>query len=69
MPLGIVGIDFVTRMSKSRKLFKQLVSDIMRVPERHANAVIYGKRVVFIKSQSIELYENQMFAHIILDPS
>lgn len=62
------AINFVTRMPKSRKIFKQLVSEIFDI-ECHANAVTYGKRSVFIKSKSIELYENKIFSHVIMDPS
>ncbi len=36
--------------------------------EVRTNAVQYGKRAVFIKSQEIKLYDQTMFAHIILDP-
>ena len=54
-------------MPKSRKQFKQLVDEINNMESR-ANAVQYGKRIVFINSREIELYKNKMFAHVILDP-
>lgn len=59
--------DFVSRMPRSRKQFKQLVNGVVNLESR-INAIQYGKRVVFIKSQEIELYGHKMFAHIILDP-
>ncbi len=61
------GINFVTRMPRSRKQFKSLIDGISIMDVR-ANAVQYGKRAVFIKSQEIKLYDQTMFAHIILDP-
>ena len=62
------GINFVTRMPKSRNAFKELMLTIKDI-ECHANAVLYGQRVVFIKTQIIELYDNQMNAYILLDPT
>ena len=61
-------INFVTRMPKSRKIYKQLIDSVGDIA-RHANAVLYGKRAVFIKSIDTNLYDNRMFAHVILDPS
>lgn len=61
------NINFVSRMPRSRKQFKQLVDEVGNL-ENRSNAIQYGKRVVFIKSQEIELYGHKMFAHIILDP-
>ena len=60
-------IDFVSRMPKSRKVFQNLVQQA-GVMETHAQAVLYGKRLVFIKSQEITLYGQKLFAHVILDP-
>lgn len=60
-------INFVTRMPKSRKQFKKLVDGVGKM-ETRVNAVQYGKRIVFIKSQEINLYNHKMFAHVILDP-
>jgi transposase len=59
-------INFISRMPKTRNIFKELV--LKAKIENHTNAVQYGKRIVFIKSQEITLYESQVFAHIILDP-
>ena len=60
-------ISFVSRMPKSRKIFQELVQQAGAM-ETHAQAVLYGKRIVFIKSKEITLYGEQLFAYIILDP-
>jgi transposase len=60
-------IDFVTRMPRSRKQFGEFVDEVTNI-ESCANAVQYGKRILFIKTKEIDLYEHKMFAHIILDP-
>jgi len=60
-------INFVTRMPKSRKQFMKLVDEAGKI-ENRANAVQYGERVVFTKSKEINLCNNKLFAHIILDP-
>ncbi len=59
-------INFVSRMPKSRIVFKELIDSIIDI-ESPTNAVQYGTRVVFIQSQQIKLYEHDVFAHIILD--
>lgn len=61
------NIAFTTRMPGSRKQFQQLIDEIGNMEVR-ANAVQYGKRVVFIKSREIDLYDHKMFAHVVLDP-
>ena len=61
------NINFVTRMPRSRKQFKQLIGEVRNIESRF-NAVQYGKRAVFIQSKEIDLYGHKMFAHIILDP-
>ena len=60
------NINFVSRMPKSRIVFKELIHSIANI-ESPSNAVLYGKRIVFIQSQKIKLYEHDVFAHIILD--
>ncbi len=65
--LCVENINFVTRMPKSRKQFKQLVDEVGNI-ETLADATQYGKRAVFIKSREINLYGHKLFAHVILDP-
>jgi len=60
-------INFISRMPKSRSAFRTLIMDNQQL-ESPSNAVQYGKRIVFIRSEEIVLYEHRMYAHIILDP-
>ena len=61
-------INFITRLPKSHKVFSTLVKEA-GLMEEGANAIEYGERFVFIKSKKINLYGNEVYAHIILDPS
>jgi transposase len=60
-------VNFISRMPKSRSVFKDLVSNAKNI-ETSSHAVQYGKRIVFIDSQDINLYGYKMVAHVILDP-
>jgi transposase len=63
------NLRFLSRMPKSRKIFKELVAKTSNL-ESSTNAVRYGdKRAVFVKTREVNLYGHSMFAHIILDPS
>ncbi len=62
------GIDFITRLPKSHKAFNDLTAQAGRM-EVISNAIKYGDRVVFVKSKKVKLYDNEIYAHIILDPS
>lgn len=62
------NIKFLSRMPRSRKAFRQLVLEAGDL-EKSSNGVLYGeKRAVFIKSIKTRLYENELYAHIIMDP-
>ena len=61
-------INFITRLPKSHKAFNDLIKQAGNI-EKMASAVKYGDRVVFIKSKKVTLYDNEIYAHIILDPS
>lgn len=61
-------INFITRLPKSHKVFDTLVKEA-GVMEKGKNAVKYGERFVFIKSKKVNLYDHEMYAHVILDPS
>ena len=61
------NVNFISRMPKSRSVFKELVSNAKNI-ETSSHAVQYGKRIVFIDSQEINLYGHKMVAHVILDP-
>lgn len=60
-------INFITRLPKSHKVFSNLVKEA-GVMEEGENAIEYGERFVFIKSKKINLYGNEVYAHVILDP-
>lgn len=63
------NLKFLTRMPKSRKIFKELSAKVGDL-ELATNAVIYGeKRAVFVKTSEVDLYGHKMFAHVILDPA
>lgn len=62
------NVQFVTRMPRSRKIFKQLVMD-SGPTECASQAVRYGERSVFIKTTQTACSEVPLYAHIILDPS
>lgn len=61
-------INFITRLPKSHKVFNELVKQSGHMESR-SNAIKYGDRIVFIKSKKIKLYDHEVYAHIILDPS
>lgn len=62
------SIDFITRLPKSHKIFTSLVRGAKEI-EAVKNAVKYGDRVVFVKTEKIRPYGDEMYAHIIFDPS
>lgn len=62
------NIPFLIRLPALRKLYKMLVVEESRDLEIYANAVRYGKRVLFIKRREVELFGNKAYAYIILDP-
>lgn len=62
------GINFVTRLPKSHKIFREFVSaaGAMEIAE---NTVQYGDRFVFVKSLEREVYGHPLHVHVICDPS
>lgn len=62
------NIDFITRLPKSHGVFGEIVSEIENI-ESASNATLYGERVVFIKSTKRKIYGNELYAHVILDPT
>ena len=61
------NVNFVTRMPRSRTIFKELIGKAGLLESRKY-AVQYGERVVFIKSMKTTIYDQKVNAHIILDP-
>ena len=62
-------INFITRLPKSHNAFYDLVKQTKYMMESSKNAVTYGDRIVFVKSKKVNLYANDMYAHVFLDPS
>lgn len=61
-------IDFLTRLPSNRTLYSELVGQEMTDIESIKNAVRYGERVLFVKQKRVNLFGNEAYAHIILDP-
>ncbi len=61
-------IDFLTRLPAKRTLYKDLVREAMPDIEAFKNAVKYGDRVLFVKQKKVDLFGNEGYAHIVLDP-
>jgi len=61
-------IGFLTRLPTNRILYQDLVAKEAVGIERLANAVVYGKRGLFIKKQQVDLYGHLAYAYIVCDP-
>jgi transposase len=61
-------VSFLTRMPSGRVIYKSLIRDNSANIERSENAVIYGKRGLFISKRPIGLYGYPAFAYIVCDP-
>jgi len=61
-------IEYLIRVPASRRIYKDLIKKYSAELEKAANAVRYGKRVLFIKQIEIEVYGKKAYAHIVLDP-
>ncbi len=66
--LYIDKIDFLTRLPVKRTLYKDLIKEAMPDIEAFKNAVKYGDRILFVKQKKVDLYGNEGYAHIVLDP-
>ena len=61
------NVDFIVRLPKSGQLFINLIDELTDI-EQIINVVRHNKKIVFIESKKICLFNHEMFAHIILDP-
>jgi len=61
-------IDFLTRLPAKRTLYKDLIKEAMPDIEAFKNAVKYGDRILFVKQKRVDLFGNEGYAHIVLDP-
>ncbi|MCZ7361774.1 MAG: transposase, partial [Candidatus Methanoperedens sp.] len=66
--LYLEEIDFLTRLPSKRKLYKDLIKEAMPDIETFKNAVKYGDRILFVKQKKVNLFGNEGYAHIVLDP-
>lgn len=62
------NVQFLTRLPSLRVLYKQLVAEELHDIESVAHAVKYGKRGLFVKQKTINLFGHSGYAHIVLDP-
>lgn len=62
-------IDFMIRMPARYSIYEDLIKEEVPTLEKPCNATILGeKRVLFIKQKKIKLFENEVYASIVLDP-
>jgi transposase len=60
-------IAFLTRLPASRVLYKELIQKHSEDLETAENAIVYGKRMLFVKRVPIQLFEKPAFAYVICD--
>ncbi len=67
---GMYGknINFLSRLTSTRLIYKQLVKEHTDDLETYKHAAKYGKRGLFIKTQEIDLFGRTGFAYIVSDP-
>ena len=61
-------IGFLIRMPAGRKIYKDIILNKIAGIEDLSNAKILGERSFFIKKLTIDLYGNNAYAYVILDP-
>ncbi len=61
-------INFIIRLPAGRLLYKQLIDEQMHDLEQTRHAVRYGKRALYIKKISTQLFQQNAFVYIIQDP-
>jgi transposase len=55
-------------LPSKRTLYKDLIKEAVPDIETFKNAVKYGDRILFIKQKKVNLFGNEGYAHIVLDP-
>ena len=61
-------INFLTRMPKSRTVYKDLVAKHSGNLESLKYATKYGERAIFVKCKTIDLFGHNAYAYMVLDP-
>jgi hypothetical protein len=59
-------IAFLTRMPAGRTLYKSLIAEHKDI-ENSENIVVYGKRVLYVKRVSVDLFGNKGYAYVVCD--
>lgn len=62
------GINFLTRMPKSRTIYKDLIAHHSSNLESLKYATKYGERAIFVKCKTINLFGHTAYAYMVLDP-
>lgn len=62
------NINFLTRLPASRTLYKELINEEAKLLESISNGTKYGKRGLFVKEKTIDLFGKKAYAYIVLDP-
>ena len=62
-------VSFITRVPSGRVIYKSLIHDYTANIQNKANAVVYGKRGLFIHKQPIDLFGHPAYAYIVCDPA
>jgi transposase len=66
--LNEANLAFLTRLPSSRKIFKQLITEVAPTIEKAQNATKYNNRILFVKHQEVEIDDMHLNAYVILDP-
>lgn len=61
-------IQFVTRLPASRQLYKELIETEGKDLEQSKHAVRCGRRGLFVKVVKTQLYDQEIYAYLVLDP-
>ncbi len=62
------NVQFLTRLPAIRRLYKELIWGEVDGLEAVRNVVRYGERVLFVKEKKVDLFGNEAYAYIVLDP-
>ena len=62
------GISFLTRLSASTSLYKELIESEVKGLELAVNGVQFGKRGLFVLQKKVDLFGRVGFAYVVLDP-
>ena len=60
-------IAFLTRLPARRVLYKELIRAHAQDLEKAENAVVYGKRVLYVKRIQVDLYDYEGYAYVVCD--